>query len=161
MRGGAAKTVADAARRCRNARLPLAGDDLLLGGAGSDTLIGRAGRDLLIGGAAADLLDGGDDDDLLIAGRTVYDEDTAALEAIHREWTSNRSYAQRVANIGGTVGGTRLNGTFFLRAGVTALDDAAIDQLLGRGGLDWFLHDFFEDLIGDDEDEEELTHLGA
>jgi Ca2+-binding RTX toxin-like protein len=138
-----------------------AGDDLLIGGGGTDTIVGRAGRDFLIGGAGADLLDGGAGDDLLLSGNTIYEDDVAALEAIHREWTSARSYTQRVANLGGAGTGASLNGNFFLQAGITALDDAAIDQLLGGGGLDWFLYDLFEDLIADDEDEEELTHLGT
>ena len=119
-------------------------DDVLVGGAGDDQLGGGGGRDLLVGGAGADSLDGGQGDDILIAGTTDHDANDSALLDIMREWTSNHSLQQRVNNLkngtGGGSGGPR-NGTTFLNA-LTVHDDAAVDQLTGGGGSDWFLYNF-------------------
>ena len=127
-----------------------AGNDVLMGGDGDDLLAGGSGRDLLIGGTGADRLVGDADDDILIAGYTLYDINQMALAAVMAEWTSTRSYSQRVANISnGTIAGTdasrfdnRVNGGYFLRADGTnanVLDDNAVDLLTGSSGQDWFL----------------------
>jgi Ca2+-binding RTX toxin-like protein len=66
------------------------------------------------------------------------------------EWTSGRSYSQRIANLSnqsitGTDGSQfaqRANGNYFLTtagAGATVLDDNIADVLTGSSGLDWFL----------------------
>jgi PKD repeat protein len=115
--------------------------DVLLGGDGDDLLLGGAGDDLLIGGLGRDVLLGGHGDDLLIAGTTFFDNDIAALDAIMAEWTSERDYATRVANLRGVASGPRLNGNYFLIAngpGRTVFDDAAADELIGSSGRDWF-----------------------
>jgi len=120
------------------------GADILIGGDGDDLLSGGDGNDILIGGAGADRLVGNADDDILIAGFTAWDGNIAALEAILAEWTSPRSYAQRVANIRGTGSGERLNGDYFLDAegassgGRTVFDDGARDVLTGNQGIDFF-----------------------
>jgi PKD repeat protein len=106
------------------------GTNVLLGGSGDDQLIGSQGRDLLIGGLGADLLNGNDGDDLLIAGLTAFDDDATALAAILAEWTSARSYAERVANLRNTLIGSGPDATVF--------DDGAPDQLRGASGKDWF-----------------------
>lgn len=115
------------------------GNDLLLGGAGRDTLRGGGGNDLLFGGAGGDLLYGGLGGDLLIANPTSYDEDMAALRQIVLEWTSNRTYAERTANLRtGNNGLPALNSS-------TVQGDLDADYLLGEGGVDWF----FATLPGD------------
>ena len=120
------------------------GHDVLLGGAGEDLLSGGQGRDLLIGGVGADRIVGNADDDILIAGSTVHDSSDTALCAIMHEWTSGRTYGQRVANLSNqTVSGTsRENGVYFLLSDGserTVLDDDAADILTGSAGQDWFL----------------------
>jgi hypothetical protein len=117
-----------------------AGHDVLSGGAGDDLLVGGAGRDLLVGGTGADRIVGNADDDILIAGTTAFDDDVAALCAIMAEWTSERSYAERTANLRGTTSGG-LNGAYVLEtegAGATVFDDDAADVLTGSAGQDWF-----------------------
>jgi Ca2+-binding RTX toxin-like protein len=126
------------------------GDDVLIGGSGNDRLTGGPGRDLLIGGQGSDQLNGSPDGDLLVAGYTQYDTFDTALAAIMTEWTSARSYGQRVANLSGltTPGadgsafGARANQGYYLRAdgvSATAFDDGAADTLTGSSGEDWFL----------------------
>jgi hypothetical protein len=62
-----------------------------------------------------------------------------------REWTSERDYATRVANIHSTDNDYfegRLNDGFFLTAAGTdrtVFDDEDRDILVGGCGLDWFL----------------------
>jgi Ca2+-binding RTX toxin-like protein len=117
------------------------GDDVLLGGDGNDKLTGGLGRDLLIGGADADTLTGSAGDDILMAGMTAFDVDQAALDAIMAEWTSARTYAERVANLQGVGTGLRANGDYFLKVSgsdATAFDDAAADHLSGTSGTDWY-----------------------
>jgi Ca2+-binding RTX toxin-like protein len=75
------------------------GNDILLGGAGNDHLSGGDGRDILIGGSGHDRLQGQDDDDILIGGTTKYDNNDAALQALLSEWTSDRSFGVRRANL--------------------------------------------------------------
>jgi CSLREA domain-containing protein len=126
-----------------------AGHDLLFGEDGDDLLVGGGGRDFLVGGIGADRIVGNADDDLLIAGRTAFDANDAALLAIMAEWTSQRDYATRVANLRGEGTGERSNGEYFLRKGVTVLDDLARDVLTGSAGLDWFLFSDAEDKVTD------------
>jgi Ca2+-binding RTX toxin-like protein len=122
------------------------GNDVLVGGDGNDILIGKGGRDLLIGGAGADTLNAGQGDDILIAGFTDFDHNDAALAAIMAEWTSNHSYADRMANLSGTGSSNRLNGDTYLIAqgpAATVHSDSSIDVLYGGGGRsnDWFFAD--------------------
>ena len=146
-----------------------AGNDVLMGGDGDDLLLGSSGRDLLIGGTGADRLVGDADDDILIAGFTLFDINQMALAAVMAEWTSTRSYNQRVSNISnGTIAGTdaskfdkRANGVYFLMDdGVnrTVLDDNAVDLLTGSSGQDWFL--FNEDGEGGSK-KDKVTDLKA
>ncbi len=117
------------------------GADILLGEAGNNALFGGIGRDLLIGGRQVDRIAGGDDDDLLIAGLTVHDGVDAELFAIRGEWTSSRSYDERVANLRNQANPTfddRLNGDVFLIDGVDVIDDVAGNTLFGEIAQDWF-----------------------
>ncbi|HEX8521334.1 MAG TPA: PKD domain-containing protein [Tepidisphaeraceae bacterium] len=117
------------------------GSDILIGGAGNDTLIGDVGRDLLIGGLGSDVVIGDSGDDIIVGGGTSHDSDPAALTAIMAEWTSGRSYLQRVNNIiNGTGSSVRANANSFITPDVTAFDDGAVDSLSGDGGQDWIVY---------------------
>jgi len=118
------------------------GDDILLNNAGADLLDGGNGMDLLVGGNDMDMLMGGANGDILIGGRINYNNNLAAYDAIHAEWTSGGSYAERTANI---LSGLGVASPFKLGA-ATLRDDLAIDSLVGGGpelndiDLDWFFH---------------------
>lgn len=117
------------------------GNDILLGEGGSNVLFGGLGRDLLIGGRQVDRLDGGGGEDILIAGITQHDNNEAALLAILAEWTSRRTYGERVANLRNQNNPTfnnRLNSDYFLVDGVDVIDDAGDNTVLGVDALDWF-----------------------
>ncbi|MGD9644803.1 MAG: beta strand repeat-containing protein, partial [Pirellulales bacterium] len=129
------------------------GHNILLGGAGHDTIFGNwsdggegGGRNILVGGADVDTLydyklaDGAEGrGSILIADETSLS--LTELGAVRSEWTSNRSYQQRVDNIAGNAGGGN-NGSVYLQAGSTvATDGAAADALWGStggSGLNWF-----------------------
>lgn len=134
----------------------LAGHDVLFGGNGMDQLFGGNGRDLLVGGLGADFLYGGIGDDILISGVSLFlnDErnpvtlDRAAIAAIMADWTSNRSYADRLTSI---RNGTSSGGAYRLDSS-TVFDDADLDHVFGEGGRDWFWLDSFD--ISDAENSE-------
>ncbi len=142
------------------------GNDILVGGDGNDAIDGGNGNDLMIGGEGGDALVGGNGEDILVAGWTHFDANAGALDAIMAEWGSSRSYANRVANITGTVNpswNSRLNGNVFLIAddgsapGATVFDDGASDSLTGNNGNDLFFarlsgteHDWINDLRNGD-----------
>jgi hypothetical protein len=141
------------------------GHDILLGGDGDDLVVGGDGRDLLIGGIGADRIVGNADDDILIAGTTAFESDHGALCAILLEWTSERDYATRTANLMGTGSGTsfddRLNGDYFLKTDgpeATVLDDGAYDVLTGSAGQDWF---FAQLESGNGQVKDKITDLSA
>jgi lysophospholipase L1-like esterase len=143
-----------------------ADDDLLLGGDGAegsgDTLIGNAGRDVLVGDLGVvgaknmqggkDSLDGGAGEDVLIAGAWKV-SDLNAWSAVGLEWSSSRSYAERVSNLSGTGSGPRDNGDFFLRPGVEVVLDRAptapptVNTLGGGADQDWFLYELSDVLV--------------
>lgn len=126
-----------------------AGDDLLIGYAGADVLLGGAGNDMLFGGAGGDFLYGGAGSDLVFAGITALDKDPIAMLAIQAEWQTSHSYTEKVANILGPGAPGRANQNYFLKPGVNALDDQAIDLVLGGEDQDWLLCDITEDLSAD------------
>jgi Ca2+-binding RTX toxin-like protein len=150
-----------------------AGHDVLLGGAGADLLVGDGGRDLLIGGTGADRMVGNADDDILIAGFTAFDALDMVLCAIMDEWTSSRSYADRVKNLQGDETGReaafadRANGEYYLAVDgsngriTTVHDDGEADVLTGSAGQDWF----FANLVIDEDDDatrkDKITDLSA
>jgi chitodextrinase len=137
-------------------------DDILQGGPGNDNLDGEKGRDLLIGGEGRDNLSGDKGDDILIGGVTDHDTDLAALSAIMAEWTSERSYNERTANLNGTTGGSGANGSCYLIAGsradpaTTVFDDGIKDTLKGHEGRDWFFADL-DRQDGDDDTVKDRT----
>lgn len=116
-----------------------AGDDVLVGGNLGDILDGGSGRNVLIGGRGADVLKAGDGD-LLVAGYTAFDDNDAALSAIALEWSSDRNYEDRVANLRGQGTDDRANGDYFLMpdcAQPTVFEDGDRDVLYGGPGRDW------------------------
>src|SRR5262249_1883264 len=116
-----------------------------LGEAGNDSLQGGSGRDLQIGGLGSDTLHAGSGGDILIGCRTDYDNDLTALASIMAEWgRTDIGYQDRINHLTGSVPGG-LNGTVFLNA-LTVHDDAAVDQLFGGSGQDWFLYRAFGSL---------------
>jgi uncharacterized delta-60 repeat protein len=153
-----------------------AGNDVLVGGYGEDLLVGGDGRDLLIGGNGADRLVGNAQDDILIAGRTNFDEQVLALSDIMAEWTSDRDYDQRTANLLGIGTGDRANGNFFLQLDIyiydadwpdasywvygTVHEDNDSDILTGSSGRDWFFANWLLD-NGDALQKDKLTDLSA
>jgi hypothetical protein len=108
------------------------GSNILLGGAGNDVLFGGQRRDILIGREGRDLLNGSGGDDILVGGQTNLDPTTEtdrlnfdrALLDVLREWNSSACYVSRVGRLRGTV---------------AAIEDDAVDHLLGGSGTDWFL----------------------
>jgi hypothetical protein len=64
------------------------GNDLLVGDGNANVLIGGTGRNVLIGGAGSDTLDASrsSNDNILIGGRTDWDLNRDALDAIMAEW---------------------------------------------------------------------------
>jgi Ca2+-binding RTX toxin-like protein len=118
-----------------------AGNDWLVGGRGNDMLLGSAGRDVLIGGLGSDRLNlrtsaaSGAGDDILIGGRTTYDYNLGAIEAILAAWGGPGSFAARINRIQTTGLGAgnriRLNDS-------SVLDDSASDLMIGGAGNDWF-----------------------
>jgi len=118
-----------------------AGNDILLGEADGDSIFGGVDRDILVGGAGEDVASGGDGDDLLINGTSTFDGSDADLGAIRAEWTSARTYDERVKNLRGISNPTfdqRLNGNRFLVKNSTVFHDADADTLNGDAGDDWF-----------------------
>ena len=127
------------------------------GSDGNDSLTGGTGLDLLVGGLGLDTLKGEAGEELLVADKTNFDPNAAALLAIHNEWTSASSYADRVLHLTGTAGG--LNGTTYLTPGTTVYDDEAIDSLTGGLDLDWYVYSLLEpeDLLNDHQPSETET----
>ena len=145
------------------------GNNLIVGGSGNDTIYGNfgsvetkhgspsdgaeGGQNLVVGGGGSDtiyasqMVDGaeGGHGSMLIAGSTSLDE--SALLSVLSEWTSGRTYAEKIANIAGTGTGPRNNGTDFLQAGVTLFDDSSPDDLYSdtEGDLNWLLYAFADD----------------
>ncbi len=119
----------------------LNGNDVLIGGVGNDQLYGGLGRDLLIGGTGSDWLFGGSGDDILISGssnlletESEVSSNFTAIRAIMAEWTSNRSYTQRINRLRTGVG----PGNSIALNSSSILSDDEIDQAFGEGGDDWF-----------------------
>ena len=136
------------------------GNDVLMGGDGDDLLSGNGGLDILIGGQGSDKIVGSGGDDLLISGAIAFEVQDLALAAIQAEWTSARTYAQRVANLRGTGTGSRANGQVFLttEGGRPAvIDDGSRDVLTGDTGRDWF----FFNIDGEEAEKDVATDLSA
>src|SRR5207247_5976243 len=93
----------------------------------------------LIGGAGGDTLHGNGGDDLVIGNFTDFDANLTALDALMAEWgRTDADITTRVNHLNGSAGGA-LNGGYFLN-NRTVHDDAALDQLYGEAGNDWFFY---------------------
>ncbi|MBX9790984.1 MAG: family 16 glycosylhydrolase [Pirellulales bacterium] len=159
-----------------------AGNHLIVGGSGADTIYGafgtvasnggEGGRNLIIGGGGADTIyasqtaDGpeGGHGSILVSGTTTLN--LAALQAVLAEWTSNHSYAERVANIQGLTSASfasRLNGTNYLKVNQTVANDTGADKLWGdsNGQLNWFLFGGAQDSVVRIKAGETLTNLST
>lgn len=125
---------------------------VLVGNAGNDSLTGSTKNDILIGGTGTDTLHGAGGQDILIAATTTHDVAPVALANLRTEWTSERSYTQRIENLQGTSNtDTPLNNGTYLRNTPTdtLLDDTSIDTLYGDEDLDWFIANISVDLLAD------------
>ncbi len=115
---------------------------VIVGGAGNDTITGGSGRDILIGGLGSDTIRGGAGEDIVIGGAITDSTSISRLRLLQNEWTSGRTYQQRIDNLMG-VTNTGVNGTSYLSngspAGDTLLDDSAVDTLYGEGDFDWLI----------------------
>jgi hypothetical protein len=113
-------------------------NNVLVGAAGNDWLEGGSGRDLLIGGLGADtLIRASYGGSIMIGGTTDYDANLPALVAIMKEWgRTDANYTTRLKHLQGTQTGG-LNGSYRLTA-ATVHDDAAVDNMSGWDGMDWF-----------------------
>ena len=69
---------------------------------------------------------GSSGDDLLIADHTAFDANDAALRAILAEWTSERDYAMRIANLSGLGSGSAGNAALVETPGTRLLIDGGI-----------------------------------
>ncbi len=138
------------------------GNDILVGNEGDDVLEGSFGRDLLIGGLGDDFAFGGTGDDILIGGSTAYDEEIANLMLLIAEWTSPRTYIERLADLR-YGGGEFLAGTGVALSATgdsqTVFDDGVIDELTGNSGQDWFFADKLTDQITDRANNELLDSI--
>jgi uncharacterized delta-60 repeat protein len=110
------------------------GSEVILGGAGNDAISGGSGSDLIFGGVGSDFINAGSGGDILLGGSTNLSDNDLAL--VREEWTSNRSYTERVANLrtgsGPVLNGVQLNAS-------TVFNDNSSDLLFGNSGLDWYI----------------------
>lgn len=153
---GTASRISGGVAGIQNLSGSASGGDVLAGNGAGNVLVGHGtrnslsaggGRNLLIGGYGLNSGVGGKGDDIIIAGRTVYDNDYAALEAILQTWKSAASYQARISALRSgpnrlVVGQTvfvhpGLNGGRGPRFGATAgqLYDSV---LVGDAGQDWY-----------------------
>lgn len=157
------------------------GDDILLGGDGGegadDTLLGGTGREILVGDGGrsvtaqvtggSDSLNGGAGEDIIIAGVGI-PVDAAAMAMIQAEWTSERTFAERVANISGMGSGPNANGSSYLQPGTTVFNDrpstgvpTLVDQVFGGTEADWIFSDIPDDNEADLEGSDLLIDLAT
>ena len=96
---------------------------------------------------------GGADDDLLIGGYIndpgsgLDDENVAALEVLVGEWTSERTFEERIGNLNGTAPGPHPNFPYYLITSgpdQTCFADTQEDRLIGNAGNDWLIGDAFD-----------------
>jgi hypothetical protein len=63
--------------------------NVLVARVGNNTIYGGSGKNIIIGGQGHNLLVGGGSNNLIIAGRTTFDSNITALDAIQNTWTLN------------------------------------------------------------------------
>ena len=95
---------------------------------------------------------GDDGDDILIGGFTVYDENLDALALIMAEWTSDRTYLERVHNLRNAAGPILETADIEIKLDeTTVFNDGVRDKLEGDDDRDWFFAN-----LDDDEDDDKL-----
>ena len=122
------------------------GNSLLVGDASPNILIGGTGRNILIGGGGGDTLDASrsQGDNILIGGRTNWDQNVTALDAIFMEWLrTDLSFQQRLSFI---QNGGDPNEPYLLN-NTTVFDDGSPDVLTGGAGRNWFFAHRKNDMI--------------
>ena len=134
------------------------GNNLLVGDANANRLIGGTGRNILLGGLGSDTLDASQSqgDNILIGGRTDWDQNQPALDAIMAEWESGNDFGTRRTNI--TSGVTGSDGNRYALVGGqgndrTVLDDGAIDTLTCTSNpdpnvVDWLFTGNLDQIVG-------------
>jgi Ca2+-binding RTX toxin-like protein len=124
----------------------LSGDDLIFGGDGDDSIYGGSSRDWIVGGFGADSIIGGHGEDLLVSGLArgfenpeplelsfVGNYALTAIDAVMKEWTSGRTYPQRIQRL--------TNGIGLLDIAITSStlgSDLDVDTVFGNENYDWF-----------------------
>lgn len=71
----------------------------------------------------------------------THDDNDSALRAVLAEWTSMRTYSERVQNLRGQANPTfaaRANGNRYWRSGIEVQADAGGNVLSGLADRDWF-----------------------
>ncbi len=135
------------------------GDDVLVGARGDDFLDGGNNHDLVVGGEGADVVRGGSGEDIVLPGNFQGISGASAINVLV-EWTSDRTFEERVANLTDGSGSLdRANLSTFIVAGDTALDDTDSDTLEGGTGRDWFFANPDDDSLLDFETDEVLDSL--
>ena len=94
----------------------------------------------MIGGAGSDRIMSFFGQSLIISGSTAFDDDAKAISALLSEWTSDRSMAERLANLTGNGTGGN-NADVFLKPSETVFDDNAVDFIFTIGGQNQTLTD--------------------
>jgi Ca2+-binding RTX toxin-like protein len=108
------------------------GHDVLVGGSGKDELLGNQGNDILIGGLDVDNLRGEEGEDILLGGATLYDANTAKLQALSALWSAPTTYEIRMQFAENQLFTARL------QSEDTVFHDQAVDVLYGGTGRDWY-----------------------
>lgn len=132
-------------------------NSLIDGLGGNDSLTGGSGRDFILGEGGLDELSTLGEEDLLVSGPVTFDLHIASLIAIMSEWTSSRTFEERIANINGTGIGPRNNGDAFLQPTVTVFDEGALDLLTGGTEDDWFLAQTSNDQVLDQQNLDDVV----
>ena len=123
---------------------------VLIGKGKGNVVTAGSGRSVLIGGFGVNTLIGGGADDLLINGRTIYDANLTALEAILAIWqNAGQTYEQRIAALQAAgPNQLRVGTTVFLHPGLTpggigprvgSGNFVYLSSLFGKAGQDWFI----------------------
>jgi ELWxxDGT repeat protein len=152
------------------------GNDTLIGGDGNDWLGGNKGDDILRGGNGADVLVGGEgadklnttngtsavDDageDLLISGRTIYDANKSAIDALLAGWASSAAFSTRVNNLS-VLGVAGVGGPYKLNR-TKVFTDTSVDILFGGAANDWFFAQVTSTQTGFENPDDNATELAV
>lgn len=146
---GVAARIGNGVARIDNVIGSAGGGDTLTGSATGGVLVGHrsgnaltpgAGRSVLIGGFGRNTLTGGPADDLLVNGRTRYDGNQDALEAVLGVWQGTGDYNSRVAALAAAEPQQlKVGTTVFVFGTARKLGTMPESVLTGNAGMDWFI----------------------